>query len=107
MNTTPQQEQFLQYLNGNWLYKKDNIEYKQYLSDTDCTLQIFKDGIRTMLDEFSHQSIWDGDILIFRTSKTYYFVKDADENKLIFGEREKMMNEYEPKWEHIFTRVNF
>jgi hypothetical protein len=90
-------------IDGNWLFQKDNKEYRLFISPTDCTLQIFEENKNVYEEEFYHKTGWFGEELLF-TDKGKYFATFADENKLNFGEREKN-NERKLLWYSEFKRI--
>lgn len=95
-------------INGAWYFEGDQrgSRFKIVLSiDAERLVinnyiaNIYKDG-----KEISSNAHWFGDYLCF-TEEQKYFVKFADENKMLFGEFTSPGVVGLPLWEHEFTRM--
>jgi hypothetical protein len=102
--TTEELTKIANYANGQWTYKKENIEHKVYISDLGCTYQILEDGIQIEKIDFSRKAAWFGDLLLF-TDKMKYFVSFANDERLIFGEAKGVLKGGEILWKYEFERV--
>jgi hypothetical protein len=99
------------FLYGNWFYegKNDRGHSEQ------ITIGIIKERDEVLInnfiatiylngDQFSANAHWYNDYLVF-TDRPKYFIRKADEQKMVFGEFIQSGVIGTPLWEHVFTRM--
>lgn len=90
-------------INGEWIAKSENKEYKLLITDGESYLEIFEDGAAQSKDKFSGSCAWFGQNLIF-TDQMKYRIRFANKESMIFGESKTGM-EGNTIWEKEFTRI--
>lgn len=93
------------FINGRWVAKNSDTEYRLSITDGDCTLEIYKDGNKTETSSFSGRAHWFGPFLSFINGDgKQFYARYADEESLIFGENIGVTFGGNIKWEFKFSR---
>ncbi len=93
------------YVNGRWIAKNNDTEYRLSITDEDSTLEIIKENKQIELSSFSGRAHWFGPYLTFLNGDgKQFYARYATEENLIFGENIGASFGGNIKWELKFNR---
>lgn len=93
------------YVNGRWVTKNSDTEYRLSITDGDSTLEIIKESQLIELASFSGRAHWFGPFLSFINGDgKQFYARYADEESLVFGENIGATFGGNIQWEFKFTR---
>lgn len=88
---------------GNWISNESKEEIKLSISQSTLSFQVSENG-KVEKKELSGNAHWFGDYLLFIEGQEYY-IRYADEEKLIFGQQQPSALIGQIIWEREFRRI--